>query len=151
MLLCFLCIHSIVHLFLFHQVVHSYLNHVLHLLDGYSREYQLVFLLGVALIMKYVYSFSIEMFLNNSIAYCKLFNLVSLFHIQFSYSIWYVMINLFLWLVARQPYYNGPENIYDFNEEKQIYTAVANTKEKSNLHTLVVVFYADWSDICIYV
>jgi hypothetical protein len=56
------------------------------------------------------------------------------------------------WIFLSLPHYNGPHKFVEIESQDDFYAILNDqTQQKNKMNAMIVLFYADWSDTCLYV
>ncbi len=128
-----------------------------------NREYQIVLITLITLVVKYFRSVTFEHFLRHLFVYGKTGATLLFMFQDYRLGIWYLIYCLctasltsaVIWLYLRIPNYSGPHKLRPVLSTEHLQSILAERtqmpgKEKMGCFKLVL-FVADWSETCLYV
>lgn len=114
-----------------------------------NREYQVLFTVIIISLVKLFRSISWEEWIHNFFIYGKTASALLFVFQDYRLGIWYIIFCLMVWIFLRIPHYTGPSKMQEIFTEEDCNNIINDPQSKSKVK--LILFYADWSDACLFV
>jgi hypothetical protein len=121
---------------------------------GISREYSVITGIGTIIVIRYLRYFSnLKKYICETLFLLKCGNVIVIYFIDIRLSCWYLFACTIVWILFKQPMYNGPTNVIYISSEEMFKEKIKTKNKliKGAENFWFTVFYSNYSDNCIYV